>query len=210
VNVAQVPAVANEFKNGFGGPAESSAYRMRYEYGLNGKTWEEDISFALLYAGSAQLTSWYVNFAYSVRALKGDLDRNAGVISTIVASRNTTPEWEATYRVVQRLFTQGIQQQMADTAAFGRALAQHRAEIQALQAQVTQERAASEDRIAALRRESLGGVQTYDSPKGPSVQLPVGFSDYWVNDRGQYVAADKGFDPNTLNDGTWQRLKPRP
>ncbi len=99
---------------------------------------------------------------------------------------------------------------MNDTVAFGQALAQHRAEIQALQAQVTAERQASQDRIADLNGQILAGVDTYVDPvNGGFVQLPVGFDDYWVNDRGQYLTAAVGFDPNSLNDGTWQRLQPR-
>jgi hypothetical protein len=32
-----------------------------------------------------------------------------------------------------------------------------------------------------------------------------------VNEKGEYLAVDEAsFDPNTLNDGTWQRLTPRP
>jgi hypothetical protein len=210
VNVTQVPAIAEDFKRNFGGPADAFAYRLRYEYPDNGSLWEADVSFALLYSGNAAITSWYVNYAYTVRAPKGVLDRNAGVISTIVASRNTTPEWEANYRLVQRLFTQGIQQQMADTEAFGRTLAAHRAESAALQAQVTQERQASQDRIAALRRETLGGVETYNDPVNRvPVQLPVGFNEYWVNTRGEYLTSQAGFDPNTLNAGFWQRLERR-
>jgi hypothetical protein len=210
VRVDQVPSVANEFQAQFGGPSTAAAYRLRYAYDQDGQAWEEDVFFALLYSGTTELTSWYVNFAYTVRAPQGELDRNTGLISTVVASRTTTPEWEATYRVVQQLFTQGIQQQMADTEAFGRTLAAHRAEIAALQEQVTQERVASQDRIAELRRESLGGVETYDDPvNGAAVQLPVGWNAYWVNERGEYLTSDAGFDPNTLNDGTWQRLQVR-
>ena len=212
IGVQEMPAVAHEFEAQFGGPADAFAYRLRYEFQQNGQVWEEDVSFALLYAGSAEFTSWYVNFAYSVRAPKGEIDRNAGVISTVVASRTMTPEWEATYRVVQQLFTQGIRQQMADTVAFGQALAAYRAEISALQQQVTAERQASQDRIADLRGETLAGVQTYNDPvNGTLVQLPVGWNEYWVNDQGEYLTSDQpGFDPNTLNDGVWQQLEVQP
>lgn len=210
VTVAQVPAVAQDFATQYGGPADAFAYHMRYEYQQDGQTWEADVDFALLYASANGITSWFVNFAHAAHAPKGVLDANAGVISTIVASRTTTPQWEATYRIVQQLFNQGIQQQMNDTVAFGQALAQHRAEIQALQAQVTAERQASQDRIADLNGQILAGVDTYVDPvNGGFVQLPVGFDDYWVNDRGQYLTAAVGFDPNSLNDGTWQRLQPR-
>ncbi len=212
ISVDQVPAVAREFLLGFGGPADAFAYRIRYRYVENGRSWDEDVSFALLYSGSPDLTSWFVNFAYVVRAPTGALDGNAGLISTLIASRTTTPQWEATYRLVQNLFTQGIQQQMADTVAFGQTLARHRAESEALQAQVTQERLASQDRIAALRRETLGGVSTYADPvNGGLVELPVGWNTYWVNPQGAYLTSDQaGFDPNTLNQGFWQQLQPQP
>jgi hypothetical protein len=211
-SVTEVPEIASEFKTAFGGPAESAAYRLRYEYERDGRPWAEDVSFALLYSGSADFMEWYVNFAYTVRGPRDDLERLAGLTSTIYASRATLPDWEAIYRLVQQLFVQGIQQQMADTVAFGRTLAQHRAELQALQDQVVAERQASEDRIADLRGEVLQGVQTYDDPfTGAAVQLPIGFGTYWVNDQGQYYVADQpGFDPNSLNEGTWQQLQPHP
>ena len=211
VSVNQVPGLATEFKKGFGGPADAAAYRLRYAYQQDGQPWEEDVSFALLYSGNADFMSWYVNFAYTARAPRGQLDANAGIISTIVASRTSTPEWEGIYRFVQQLFVKGIQQQMADTVAFGKMLAQYRAEIQALQAQVTAERQASEDRIAQLRGEILSGVTSYSDPvNGGYVQLPTGYNQYWVNDKGEYLSSSQpGFDPNTLNDGFWQLLQPK-
>lgn len=211
VSVESVPAIANEFATGFGGPADAAAYRLRYAYQRDGAAWEEEVHLALLFSGSPDLMRWYVNFAYTIRAPQGLIDQARGITSTVIASRDSTPEWEATVRQVQKLFTQGIQQQMADTQAFGQKLAEYRAEIQALQAQVTAERAASQDRIAELRRETLGGVETYDDPvNGGSVQLPVGWNEYWVNEKGEYLTSEQaGFDPNTLNDGTWQRLQVR-
>lgn len=212
VSVTNVPQIADEFKTGFGGPADAGAWRLRYAFDQDGQPWEEDVSLALLWSGTADLTSWYVNFAWTVRAPRGVLDQVAGITSTIIASRQTTPEWESVLRWVQAEFRRGIQQQMADTVAFGRTLAQHRAETQALQAQVVAERQASEDRIADLRRQTLGGVETYDDPfTGSPVELPLGYSTYWVNDRGQYISSDQpGFDPNSLNDGFWQQLQRRP
>jgi len=211
VRVDPVPVVAEEFKRQFGGPAESAAYRLRYAFQQNGQLWEEDVFLAFLYAGSAEIVSWYVNFAYSVRAPKGEIDRNHGVISTVVASRTTTAEWEGTYRLVQELFRQGIRQQMADTAAFGRTLAEHRAASQALQQQVTEERNASQDRIADLRRETLGGVDTYIDPINQRlVQLPSDWVEYWVNPQGEFLTSDTpGFDPNSVDNRGWQRLQPR-
>jgi hypothetical protein len=208
-NVVQVPAVASEFLRQFGGPGEAYAYRLRYEYEQNGQPWEEDVSFALLFSPGPQILSWYVNFAHTARAPRGELDRQAGAISTVVASRTTTPEWEGAFRLTQSLFKQGLQQQMADTVAFGQLLAQHRAESEALQQQVIAERQASQDRIAQLRGETLTGIGTFVDPvSGNQVQLPSGWNSYWVNQNGEYVVADTTFDP-TSNGGGWQQLQPR-
>ena len=82
---------------------------------------------------------------------------------------------------------------------------------QALQQQVTDERNASQDRIADLRRESLGGVETYVDPVSQElVQLPLGWNEYWVNPQGEYLTSDTpGFDPNTVDNRGWQLLQRR-
>ncbi len=211
VNVAEVPAIADELVRLFAGPADAGAFRIRYAYSNNGVPWEQDVSFALLVSQANGITSWYVNFAWTVGAPAGEIDRNAALVSTVVASRISSPQWEATYRKVQDLFRQGIRQQMADTVAFGQALAAYRAEIQQLQQQVVDERAASQDRNAEIFRETLGGVEAYVDPvNGGFVELPLGFNDYYVNAQGEYLAVEQpGFDPNTLNDGVWTKLEPR-
>lgn len=211
VRVDPLQPVADELVRQFGGPAQAAAYRMRYAYTVDGQPWEEDVTFALLYSSpNTGVTSWYVNFATTARAPQGELDRNAGLVSTIIAGRITTPEWEAIYRLTQALFTQGIQQQMADTVAFGNLLAQYRAESQALQQQVTAERQASQDRIADLRGEILLGVQSFVNPNdGSIVQLPTSWNQYYVNAQGQYVVTNQpGFDPNSMGGG-WRQLTPR-
>jgi hypothetical protein len=149
-----------------------------------------------------------VNFAYAVSGPAGSLDEQHGTIATIVASRETTPAWEATYRLVQRLFYQGIDQQMADTVRFGELLASHREESARLQAEVTAERWASQDRIAQERRDILGGVENYVDPRsGQIVQLPVGWDSYWVNAQGEYLAVEAGgTDASQLLSQGWQEL----
>lgn len=210
VSIQQVPAVANEFLTGFGGPANAAAYRMRYSYTQDGQPWDEEVDFALLYSGGAGIDSWYVNFAYDMRAPQGVLDQLAPVLSTIFSSRETTPAWQAVFQRTQQLFTQGIQQQMADTQAFGRLLAQQRAETDALQAQITAERQASQDVIAEMRGEVLAGIETFVDPVNARlVQLPAGQGTYWVNSQGQYLASDQaGFDPSSLGGG-WTQIQPR-
>lgn len=210
LSVDQVPPIADAFVRGFGGPANAAAYRMRYSYTQNGQPWDEEVDFALLYSSGAGIDSWYVNFAYALRAPQGGLEELAPVLSTIISSRQTTPEWQAVFQRTQQLFTQGIQQQMADTEAFGRLLAQQRAETDALQAQISADRQASQDQIAEMRGEVLAGIDTFVDPiNGVLVQLPAGQGTYWVNNKGEYLASDQpGFDPNSLGGG-WTQIQPR-
>lgn len=212
-SIDQVPEIAQEFLTGFGGPGNANAYRIRYAYTnpQDGTPWEEEVDFALLVANGNGVTSWYVNFAYAARGPAGSLDQHAGEISTIVASRQTTPQWEAIYRLVQQLFVQGIQQQMADTQAFGNLLAQYRAQTEALQAQVAAERQASEDHIADLRGETLQGIGSYINPiENSIVQLPSNGASYWVDQQGNYFVSDGTVDPNQLpNGGGWTQMQPR-
>jgi hypothetical protein len=44
------------------------------------------------------------------------------------------------------------------------------------------------------------------------VQMPADWNTYWVNQRGEYIVADRpDFDPNQLPQlGAWERLTPRP
>lgn len=206
-----LPQVADGFLAAFGGPGEAGAWSLRYAYEVDGQPWEQDVVFALLWSELGDITSWYVNLAYTVSGPAGSLDEQHGTIATIVASRTTTPAWEATYRLVQRLFTQGIQQQMADTVRFGELLAQYREESTRLQAEVTAERWASQDRIAQERRDVLGGVDNYVDPRsGEIVQLPVGWESYWVNAQGEYLAVDAGTaDASQLRSQGWLELTPR-
>ena len=209
VFVEDLPAVAQQFLIGFGGPADAGAWRIRYEYTYQGVVWEQDVSFALLWSGSDPV-NWYVNFASTAGAPKGELDRQAPLVSTVLASRISTVEWEGDYRLVQQLFYRGLQQQIADTQRLVELRAQYRAESQALQQQVFDERQASIDARNEVFRETLGGVQGYDDPvNGGVVQLPLGWDTYWVNEQGEYIAvSDPNFDPNTMNDGVWTPLQP--
>ncbi|MEI7547281.1 MAG: hypothetical protein WCK21_04385, partial [Actinomycetota bacterium] len=203
---------AQAFVKGFGAAADAHGWRLRYAYQHNGHPWERDVSFAILVSAGPQVTSWYVNFAHTEDGPAGSLDTNAGVISTVVASRISTPEWEGIRQMCIKLFVKGIQQQMADTVRFGQLLAQYRAESQQLQQQIIDERWAQQDYQAQVNGQILEGTQTYTDPNDQTmVQLPSTWDTYWVNQNGEYVVVDDpNFDPNSMNDGTWHQLQPAP
>lgn len=212
-SVTPRPDIADVFLRQAGGQGAAFAYRIRYSYDLNAQPWERDVSFTLHFVGDAStVASWFVYGAHTEAAPAGQLDQYHPLLSTVMASRTTTPEWEATQTLVAKLFYQGLRQEIANEAAFGQLLTQYEQQTAQLQQQVIADRQASEDHNAEVFRETLGGVQAYDDPvNGRPVELPLGYQTYWVNEKGEYLAADQAsFDPNTLNDGTWQRLTPRP
>jgi hypothetical protein len=211
VRFQSLPALSAEFLRLFAGPGEAQAYKLRYEYEVHGQPWEEDVQLGLLFSGNQQLVSWFVNYAVAVRAPKGLLDRMAPLTSAVIGNADSSPEWAAYRQIVLRHFYQGQMQQMRDTAAFGQKLAQYNAEMDQIRRQVVEDRMASQDRIAGIRREILGGVETYQDPhQNFPVELPAGYKDYWVNDRGEYLLSEQsGFDPNAGDTDNWKRMDRR-
>jgi hypothetical protein len=209
VAIERVPWIAQEYLRQFGGPGEAHGWKLRYEFTRDGRPWEEEVTFGLLFASfNPGTVTWYVNFATSSRAPRGQLQEVGPVLASIVASGQSTPEWVASYRVVKQLFTQGLRQALADSIAFGRKLREHQADIARIRDEVAAERAASQERIAFHRGEALAGVETYRDPvNSQAVSLPAGWNDYWVNDRGEYLLSNQaGMDPNHGSDVRWQRM----
>ncbi len=144
-------------------------------------------------------------------APKGQLDVSAALIKAVVVNASFTPEWLATYSVVQQLRRQGLQQQMADTAAFGRKLQDYTAHIQKLGQQMYEERMKSFDRIAESQREYLGGVETYTDPfQRQGFYVPAGYKEYWVNQNGEIILSEQvGYNPNVGDVNDWRKMERR-
>jgi hypothetical protein len=112
---------------------------------------------------------------------------------------------------VKQLQRQGLQQQMADTAAFGRKLQDYTAHIRQLGQQMHEERMKSFDRIAESQREYLGGVETYNDPyQRQAVYMPAGYKEYWVNQKGEVVLSEQaGYNPNVGDVNDWRKMERR-
>jgi hypothetical protein len=74
------------------------------------------------------------------------------------------------------------------------------------------QRQASQDRISQSWSEHIRGVETYQTPfDGRPVQLPGGYSQAWVNARGEYLLTNQaGFNPNVGDTTEWRRMDRRP
>ncbi len=191
---------------------QAKAVRLRYTFEQQDRTWEQDVYFTLAYAPvNAGVAMWNVQRAYTSFAPKGELDERASLIKAVIANANFTSEWLATYSVVKQLQRQGLQQQMADTAGFGRKLQDYTAHIRQLGQQIHEERMKSFDRIAESQREYLGGVETYNDPyQHQAVYLPAGYKEYWGNQKGEVVLSEQtGYNPNAGDVNDWRKMERR-
>ena len=188
------------------------AFRLRYTFDQAGRPWEQDVYFTLAYAPvNAGIAMWNVQRAFTCSGPRGTLDASVGLLKAVISNTSFSGEWLATYGVVQQLRRQGLQQQMADTAAFGQQLQQYNAHIQRLGQQMHEERMKSFDRIAESQREYLGGVETYTDPyQRMGIYVPAGYREHWVNEKGEILLADQvGFNPNVGDVHDWRKMERR-
>ncbi len=105
-----------------------------------------------------------------------------------------------------------MQQNLANSIAYGEAASKYRAWSQQNWQSVTDARGASTDRQNTQFRENLGAVQTYVNPydnRAP-VELPTTYQHYWVNQQGTYVGTnDPGVNPNVGSTDEWKKMPKR-
>lgn len=211
VRVKEVPALAAQAVREWGAPAECRAFRLRYAYPWQGATWEEDVTFALLYSGNPSNT-WLVTHCHSVRGPAGVPDRVAPITAAAYASGEFTSEWRAGWRVCYNLFLKRAAQEIIEARKLAAAVEANRQQIQEIAREMERDREASMTARHRALSEALGGIETYRDPqRGGSVELPQGYRHAWVNQHGEYVLSlAEGFDPNardTRVPGDWKEMR---
>ena len=201
------------------------AARVRIQYQMNGRPMDEWI------AGMTQVVSIpgvsasgvmqgmygaksnnYIISALNMlgtRAPAGQLEANAPLFSTILASMRVNPRWQA---AVDQ-FMAG----MANTAAKG---ARDRAEIWRnawndigeMQRQGYEQRQQVQDRLALQFDQSIRGVETFVDPAtNERIELTSGYRQAWSNGNGEYILSDDAnFDPNRAVNGNWNEMRHPP
>ncbi|MBK8976135.1 MAG: sel1 repeat family protein [Planctomycetes bacterium] len=203
----ELPALAGLALRDWGARAECHGWRLRYEFEHDGQSWEEDVTFALLFA-SGPSGVWHVTRCYSVRGPRGTVDALAPTTNSIAASAQMTPEWQASWRVCFDLFVRRARQVIVDARRLAAALQEHREQLWEIQQGIERTR---DESMAAQHRalsEALGGIETWSDPfQQRQVEMPQGYRDAWVNAAGDCVlSGDPGFDPNVGSGVEWRRM----
>jgi hypothetical protein len=207
-----LPKLAAEVARSFGGQSTVKSARIRYEYQLGGRPWEEIVYCTLVYTNWQMGTFWSVHSAYSFRAPKGQLDRLTPLMNTTVSSALLSPEWYGGYMYVQKLFQDRMNQSIKNAAAISATITRNSEEIRRMFSESYRQRSESQDRISRSYSEYIRGVETYRNPyEDRPIQLPSGYNGVWVNRSGEYLLSNQsGFNPNEGSTTEWRRMERKP
>jgi hypothetical protein len=205
----ELPTVAQAAQTP-GMPSQNRAGRFRYSYTVSGRTMEEDIYCVLNYTSvpAVQTVYWFPLQLYSVRAEKGQLDRQSKLMQVIASSIRVNLQWFNAYQQVLEMWKANVMQSIQNAGHLSRYLAGINQEISAMNRQAWNEHQQSQDRINRRFGEYIRGVDTYRNPiSNQPVQLPSGYSQAWANPGGEYIISDSpSYNPNIGSTRNWQLM----
>lgn len=211
VGQQELPKIEQIVAASWGPESKVKASRVRYEYQVGGRPWEEDVYMTIVFTPNNMGVFWSVTSSYAFRAPKGELDKLTPVMSTIVNTARMNPDWFAGYMYVQQLFNNRMNQGIKNAAAISETITRNSEEIRKMYSDAYRARSESQDRISQGYSEYIRGVETYKNPyEDRPVQLPSGYNDAWVNNKGEYLLSNQaGFDPNVGDTSEWRRMDRR-
>ena len=206
----ELPTVAQAAQTP-GMPSQTRAGRFRYSYTLSGRAMEEDIYCVLSYtsAPAVQSVYWSPLQLYSMRAEKGQLDRQTKLMQVIASSPRLNLQWFNAYQQVWEMWKANVMQSIQNAGHLSRYIAGINNEITAMNRQAWSEQQASQDRISRRFSEYIRGVDTYRNPiTNQPIQLPGGYNQAWTNPSGEYIVSDSpSYNPNIGSTRNWQAMK---
>jgi hypothetical protein len=211
VGQQRLDKVAQEVARQYGGQSQVVATKVRYQFSHDGRPWEEDVYVTLVFTKWQMGTMWSVSSAYSFRAPQGKLDAMTPQMSTSINTMRLSLDWFAGYASVQDLFRKRMNQGIADATMLSKQITANAEHARQLYADAYKERQASQDRISESFGEYIRGVDTYKNPfEDRPVQLPAGYNDAWVNNKGEYILSNEaGYNPNVGDTSDWRRMDRR-
>jgi hypothetical protein len=171
---------------------------------------EEDIYCVLSYtsAPEVQTVYWSPLQLYSMRAEKGQLERQTKLMQVIASSVRVNLQWFNAYQQVWAMWHANVMQSIQNAGNLSRYIAGINNEITAMNRQAWNEQQTSQDRISRRFSEYIQGVATYRNPtNNQPIQLPSGYSQAWANPSGEYIVSDSAsYNPNIGSTSNWQPM----
>ena len=155
----------------------------------------------------AQVNSYAITATSLVatRAPRGQLDRNANLFASVIASIRPEPHWTTAVQQVLTNIGNVAISEAAKRSQIWQEVSRYTGNIITEQYRAQQ---AVQDRLAKSFSESVRDIDTYIDPStGGRIQLSGGGSRAWGNGRGEYIVSnDPTFTPSNI-DGNWTLLE---
>jgi len=194
----------------------SDGAKIRIEYDENGIAIEEEIyavveliSFPIqTMTGIKNNIIWFVDYIFSFKAKKGELDDKAKLLQTIAFSFQLNPQWFNKYNQVIEYLAQRQIQQIQSIGHLSRIISQTSNEISDMMMDSYYRRQAVNDEISKNFSQYIRGVDEYYDPiEKKEVELPSGYRNAWTNSLGEYILTDDlSFNPNIGSTQNWQKM----
>lgn len=220
INRKQLPELAQALTAGNkqqGATQSADGCSTRIEYDDNGKTIEEEIYCVveqLSFNTSGMFGTyfniyWYVDYIFSFKAEKGQLEKNSKPLQTIAYSFKLNPLWYSKYSQVIEYLARMQIQRIHSVGEFSRILSQTRNEISDMMMESYNQRQEVNDKINQNFSDYMLGIDRYYDPYSEQqVELPSGYKQAWANNLGEYIVSDDpDFNPNQVSNQNWQELE---
>ncbi|MBK9106482.1 MAG: hypothetical protein IPL92_18450 [Saprospiraceae bacterium] len=188
---------------------------INVQYEENGQTIDEEFYAKLdivemstpSMMGNMTSVIWAASGMYACKAVTGKLDECRKIAQTVASSgRITKPFYNRLAQVIQLLSDQ-VYAQIYQAGQLSKIISQTNDQMIAnIDASYSQSQATA-DRSNNQFSDYIRGVDRY-SDGGSEIQLPSGYANAWINDKGEYILTNTmGWNPGTDFNGNWKQLE---
>lgn len=152
----------------------------------------------------------YIDYVFSFRARRGELDDHFKVFQTIVLSLQVNPKWFAKVVNTKEQLAQAAIRGIQAIGRIGDIAARAGSDLREEQQADWERRQAAKDKAVENFGDYVLGVERFTDPHADKeVQLPSGYGHAWANDLGEYVLTDDpSYNPNIESNQHWQEMPP--
>lgn len=150
---------------------------------------------------------WSATGLYSCKAPKGSLDKCRQIAMTLRASVKMTLPFYNRYMQIVQLLSDQVYRNIYAAGQISRIVSQTNDQISKSISDSYWQTQKSYERTNQHFSDYVRGIDQYSDGQS-QVQLPSGYSNAWVNDRGEYLMGETtSFDPNQMGIGNWRPLE---
>ncbi len=217
-DLPRLPQALNAGKQAQGyGTSGASGANLRVSYTKNGVPMEEEF-YAVVEQftfpvrgmfGTTYNTMWFVDYIFSFKGEKGEVENSARIFQTIISSFKLNPKWYARYSNVIEYLAQQQIRQIQSVGELSRMLSRVSDQISDEKMQQFEARGEVYDKVSQKFSDNTLGIDRYYDPhEGREVELPAGYNHAWSNNNGEYIVSDNpNFNPNVGSGLQWEPME---